>query len=240
MKLSDLKGLFKKSEASIISIENPYGDYYLVKMKPESGKTWIAGEHGIFKFPNHPVDGKKWRAFSLASIPEEGYVMIGTRTGEMVSDYKKKLLAMEVGDKVAITGPFGWFKVQDEHTPIIMVAGGVGITPFRALLKQLEKDPNRPIELIYSASDYYLFEEEIQEIVLNNKAISLCKTKTHQETNDAVNRMVEQYKDNGYYYISGSWSFIKAIKGQIKGAGVKNKKIIYDPFLGYKKIVKKS
>lgn len=233
MKLSDFKGLFKKATLTIESVENPYGDYYEVKMKAEPGLSWTPGEHGIFKLPGRKIDGKKWRAFSVASVPEEGVMTIGTRSGKEISSFKKEMISMKKGDKVAVTGPFGWFKVQDSMSPIVMIAGGVGITPIRALLKQLEKDSTRSIELVYASSDYYLFDEEIEAIAAGNEQITLQKTSENQETGSAVSALATQHKGNAYYYISGSQPFIGAIKKQITAKGVKGNRIISDPFMGY-------
>lgn len=233
MKLSDFKGLFKKSMLTFESVTNTHGDYYEIKLKPESGALWIPGEHGIFKLPNNKVDGKKWRIFSVASIPEEGVMIIGTRTGEDISSFKKELISMKKGDQVSITGPFGWFKIKDSVTPIVMIAGGVGVTPIRALLKQLENKLSRSIEVVYASSDYYLFEEEIQAIANNNEKITLHQTGNGEETSAALAELTSKYKDNAFYYVSGSQPFIGAIKKQITEKGVKKNRIISDPFLGY-------
>ena len=37
MKISDFKGIFKKSTLTIVSIENKYGDYYQITTTPEAG-----------------------------------------------------------------------------------------------------------------------------------------------------------------------------------------------------------
>lgn len=233
MKISDFKGLLKKSIVTIESIENTNRDYYQVKMKPEIGSKWEPGEHGVFKLPDNKVEGKKWRAFSIASVPEEEIMTIGTRTGEDVSAFKKELISMKKGDKVAIRGPFGWFKIQDSSSPIVMIAGGVGITPVRALLKYLEKDDSRPVELIYSSSDYYLFEEEIEEIVLGNEKLTLHKTHTRAETDEILSKLVNKYEGSAYYYISGARPFIRNIKKKITATGINGNRVINDPFFGY-------
>lgn len=233
MKLSDFKGLFNRATLTIESVRNPFGDYYEIKMKAEPGLTWNPGEHGIFKLPGRKIEGKKWRAFSVASDPGEGVMTIGTRTGKEISSYKKELISLKKGDKVAVTGPFGWFKIQDSVSPIVMVAGGVGITPIRALLKYLEKDVTRPVELVYSSSDHYLFMDEIEAIAASNKQITLYKTSSKEETARRVTELASKYKMHAYYYISGSQPFIGAIKKYITGKGVKGKRIINDPFFGY-------
>ena len=233
MKLSDFKGIFEKSILTIESIRNVYGDHYEIKLKPADGAMWEAGEHGIFTLPNNKIKGKKWRGFSLASVPEEGVIILGTRTGKKISSFKKELISMKKGDQVSIRGPFGWFKIQDSVTPMVMVAGGVGITPIRSLLKQLENDLARPIELVYVSSDYYLFEDEIQAIVRNNEQITLYKTCTKEDSSVLLAKLAVKYGNNAFYYVSGSRKFIVSIKKQIKAKGVKKGRIINDPFFGY-------
>lgn len=233
MKISDLKGIFKTSILTVDSVVNNYGDYYTVKMIPEKGLTWEPGEHGIFKLIDKKIKGRKWRVFSLASIPEEGFVMVGTRTGKEISNYKNELISMKKGDKISLRGPFGWFKVQDSTSPMVMVAGGVGITPIRAIIKQLEKDENRPVELVYAASEYHLFDEDIQEVIAKNKKIEIHKTFSSEETELVLANLVAKYNNKAFYFVSGSSSFISSIKKNIKVKGIKGKRIISDLFIGY-------
>lgn len=233
MKISDFKGLFKKSILKVDSVENNYGDYYTLKMIPEKDLTWDPGEHGIFKLVNKKPKGRKWRVFSVASTPEEGVVIVGTRTGNEISSYKKALISMKKGDKISVRGPFGWFKIQDSTSPIVMVAGGVGITPIRAIVKQLQQDKNRPIELIYASSEYHLFGDEIQELMANNNKMEIHKTFSSEDTRVILSKVIEKYENKAFYFVSGSPSFISSIKKQIKTKGVKGKRIISDLFIGY-------
>lgn len=140
---------------------------------------------------------------------------------------------MKKGDEVSVMGPFGWFKIRDSFTPIIMIAGGVGITPIRALLKKLEADNSRPIELIYSSSDYFLFEDEIKNIANNNPNINFKKNTSKNETTKTLESLIEKYNSNGFYYISGSRKFIDSYKKLIKSKDIKSNRIIIDPFIGY-------
>ena len=109
--------------------------HYTVKLKNDTGLTWVPGEHGIFTLPSKKIEGRKYRLFSIASIPEEGFILLGTRTGKEISSFKQALLTMKPNEKVALRGPFGWLKIQDETSPIVMFANGVGIALIRALLK---------------------------------------------------------------------------------------------------------
>ena len=233
MKLSDFKGLFNRSTLTFISAENPFGDYWRIRLKPAAETVWIAGEHGIFTLPGKRIKGKAWRAFSVASIPQEGEIIIGTRTGEEVSNFKKALINMKPGDKVNVLGPFGWLKIQDKKSPVVMAAGGVGITPIRALFKLLENDSARPINLVYQSKDYYLFGDELLAIASANPAITLQMTKTKEDTESSLTDLFRQFGNKAYYYISGPRPFIKTIKSYMKGNGIKGGRILIDPFYGY-------
>ena len=163
MKLSDFGGLLKKTELKFISAENVSGDYWVVKLEPAKGMTWIPGEHGIFTIPGKKLTGKKWRAFSVASTPREGNILLGTRTGAITSNFKNALFSLKPGEKVNVRGPFGWFKLQKGEKQIVMFATGVGITPIRALAFELKEHPEVNAELIQTGK-YHLFREEIEKL----------------------------------------------------------------------------
>ncbi len=232
MKLSDFKGLFKKAFLEVIEVNNPYQDYYTVKMRYPEKLTWIPGEHGLFSLPDHKINGKKWRAFSVASSPDEGYMLIGTRTGKEISSFKNVLINLKQGERVKIQGPFGWFKLFNNNKPVVLIAGGIGITPIRSLLTVLQNKKIKT-EIIYSSRDYYLFENEIDNIVTNNDKINQHKSKDRIETLNSIKSAVNLLNNEATYYISGSMGFIKSIKTELKSNGIKNNNIINDPFLGY-------
>lgn len=233
MKLSDFKGLFKKSITTIEKIENPFEDYYTIQLKPSNGFQWSPGEHAIFKLPESKIDGKKWRAFSIASITEEGFILIGIRTGENISSFKKALISSSIGTKVKMTGPFGWFKLQDNISPIVMVAGGVGITPIRGLAKKLENNTSRDITILYASNGNYLFGDELEKIADKNSKIKLIKTTNAGMTTEELNKLAALYGQKAWYYLSGSQNFIKGMKDIITNTGITEKRVINDPFIGY-------
>lgn len=207
MKFNDIKGVIKKGEFPVESVENPYGDYYTIKLKIDAGLTWI---------------------------PEEGFILIGTRTGKEISGFKQALLTMEPNEKVTMRGPFGWLKIQDETSPIVMFASGVGITPIRALLKQLEFNTNRPVEIVYSSSGYYLFGDEIETITRNNPMIQSYKMASRKETTAKLDELADQYGNAAYYYNSGASAVLRSVKKQYIDKGIKKDRIISDTFIGVK------
>ena len=104
------------------------------------------------------------RPLSVASIPSENEVLLGTRTGKEASEFKKTLINLKKGETLKMRGPFGIFKFQDESSPVVLFASGVGITPIRAMLKSLSKSNSRPVHLVYVANGYHLFDDELLEL----------------------------------------------------------------------------
>lgn len=233
MKLSEFTGVFKTSLATIISIKNISEDYYVIELKTAPGITWKTGEHGIFTLPGKKVEGQKYRGLSIASIPSEGKLILGTRTGKTTSSYKKALFSMKPGEQIKMRGPFGGFLLQDDKTPIVLFASGVGITPFRAFLKELENNTNRPIDIVYASYQFYLFGDEIEKIVAGNKKMTLYKTVSVEETQKKMDDLTKKYKNEAFYYISGAPAVINSVKANLKTAGITDKRMISDVFMGY-------
>lgn len=233
MKLRDFKGLFKKYQLHLSTSKNPHGDYHLFDFNIPDNMTWTAGEHGIFSIPDKHITGKKWRAFSVASAPAEGVLKIATRIGSSPSSFKSALQSLKPGETIKIRGPFGWFKLQDQTSPVIMVAGGVGIAPIRALLKTAEKNNNRQISCIYSAPADHLFRKELEVINEKQPNIRIDFVNNRERVVSLLDEYTEQYGARAWYYLSGTPTMTKDIQKKIKGQKIPGKRIIIDPFLGY-------
>jgi len=221
------------SKGSIKSISNPFNDYYIVKIAVEENFKWDAGQYGIFKL-NTTIEGdKNQRIFSFASIMEENEILVGTRVGPKISKFKEIFLNLEVGDEIEIKGPMGKFMLRDNSEPIVMIAGGVGITPIRGLFKELEKDNLRDVNLVYSSMDNYLFLDDLQAVAKKDSKISVHTVTTPENTQSKIREMTKQYKNNAIYYVSGSPGLIKAIQNILAEEGIEKERIIFDSFMGY-------
>ena len=68
-----------------------------------------------------------------------------------------------------MSGPVGSFYLKDNN-PALLIAGGIGITPFRSILKQVEAEWNgdeKQIKLLYMDSKKsYLFKDEMDEMLI--------------------------------------------------------------------------
>lgn len=206
-------------------------EIYSFIFKPKKPFTWKAGQHGIFTLPHTRIEGKFWRAFSIASSSQELAVRISTIIKEEPSDFKKHLKALRKGDEITMHGPFGEFHTSDKISRIVGIAGGIGITPFRALLKDIASGviTHTELTLIYSA-EVYTYKEELDQLA-KHPSITIIYTATPEEVNAELDAQIEKLGNCASYFISGSPGMVMALRKKMKNAGIKH--IVNDSFKGY-------
>ncbi|MEI6494875.1 MAG: ferric reductase-like transmembrane domain-containing protein, partial [bacterium] len=116
------------------------------------GKTmaYQAGQFAFFSFKQDGLSAEN-HPFSLISVPEEPELKIIVKE---LGDFTRTLAQLKVGSLVAVEGPYGSFgqldaKVGGIQPKEIWIAGGIGITPFISLAKDLTKN-GRSADLYYS------------------------------------------------------------------------------------------
>ncbi|MCU1414995.1 MAG: oxidoreductase [Microbacteriaceae bacterium] len=92
------------------------------------------------------------RVFSVASAPGDGAVAFGVRMPESGSSYKRAIATLAPGARVRATSVGGDFVLpRDTTVPLLLVAGGIGITPFISQLRHIAGSGEaRDIVLVYS------------------------------------------------------------------------------------------
>ncbi|THG30641.1 ferredoxin reductase family protein [Naasia lichenicola] len=113
-----------------------------------------------------------WRAanpFSLSAPPSEHHLRL---TVKAVGESTRAIQTMKVGTRVFAEGPYG---AMTEHrrtgSGVLLIAGGVGITPMRALFESLDIDGDQ-LTLLYRASNEaeIIFRDELEEIAIHRGA----------------------------------------------------------------------
>jgi ferredoxin-NADP reductase len=116
------------------------------------------------ELPHDKPDGKgtkRW--FTISSAPYEKIIQITTRVTE--SSFKQALSHLDIGeDLLLLDTPHGSFVWLDDDRPLVFVAGGIGITPFRSILRQrvYDKLPLNATVIYSSRSSDMPFKNELQ------------------------------------------------------------------------------
>lgn len=128
-------------------------DTYTLHLEPKDPADMIAFKAGqwVYLHLSNP-DGTPWAraAYSIASAPEESGQRL--RLGiKLAGDFTKRGAKLMPDDVVGIQGPFGVFVTPQGENPLAMFAAGIGITPFRSMIRSLEaQGATRKVVLFYS------------------------------------------------------------------------------------------
>lgn len=134
--------------------------YSLILEKPENF-NFYPGQYLDVEVPVSDSRSES-RIFSISSSPSEDLIMLTYKTG--ITPYKKKLQSIKAGQIISSSHPAGTV-VIDDSSPIVMLAGGIGIAPHRSMIKwAADRNLNLPITLIYSNSDDdFIFKKELDQ-----------------------------------------------------------------------------
>jgi predicted ferric reductase len=114
-----------------------------------------AGQFFIWRFPGH---GRWWQAnpFSLSAAPDGESLRL---TAKAVGSTSAGLRHLPVGTRVFAEGPYGAFTaLQRTRDTMLLVAGGVGVTPIRALLEE-SSGPVIVLYRVHTEADAVLLDE---------------------------------------------------------------------------------
>lgn len=92
---------------------------------------------------------KEWHPFTIFSSPTEPNIMLSIKES---GDWTSTLGELLPGDKALIEAPFGVFSftLQPTNRPLVFIAGGIGITPLRSMLKYISDQAlQRDVTLLY-------------------------------------------------------------------------------------------
>lgn len=206
--------------------------FSLILEKPDNF-TFYPGQYLDIKLPVSDPDGDT-RAFTISSSPTEDFLMITPKKG--LSPFKKFMEELKAGDEIESSHPAGTFTL-DETEPAVFIAGGIGIIPFRSIIKYaVDNQLKTSMTLIYSNSDEdYPFKEELERwkddlskltIIYHNSSQNGRLDNTKVPT--AVGKTV-----NTIYYLAGSHSFVNSMEKILLDSGVDQTNIRYDRFDGY-------
>lgn len=176
------------------------------------------------------------RTFTISSSPTEDFVMITTKKG--VSKFKKAMEKLKSGDVINTTHPIGTFTL-DESSPAVFITGGIGITPFRSMIKYAYNYRlNTPITLLYSNSDSnFLFKKELGSWRKQLPNLTIHYIVTSQVGRLDKNSFLKLYPKpntpNIIYYLAGPPSMVDDFERMLLGLGVDQTDIRYDRFDGY-------
>lgn len=205
--------------------------------EPEGPLAWKAGQFIHCVLHHEPTDNRgsdRW--FTIASAPSEKSVMLTTRfTPQPGSTFKQALQNLKPGDAIEMSDLDGDFIVEDLAAQYVFIAGGIGITPFRSILKELDQ-AGKPVSatLLYGNRDEHIvFRDELDRFAQRNPKLNI-QYLIAPERLDAA-RIKKEFPDlkTPLFYVSGPEPMVEQLGQMLKDLGVPAEHLKQDWFPGY-------
>jgi ferredoxin-NADP reductase len=205
------------------------------------------GQYFFVTLPDvgHQDDKGLRRHITVVTSPnEKGILGFATRMRE--SAFKRSLGELPVGAEVEVEPPKGSFALpEDPSRPLVFVAGGIGITVFRSMLRYIREDrlPYR-VTLIFSNRDREstAFLDELQELEHELPGFRLVLTMTQDpgwagETRRIDSRFFRDYLGGGVdestFLVAGPPAMVEGVQQALDEAGVEEENVIAERYSGY-------
>lgn len=203
------------------------GQYLGVKLHPKGNEFDEIRQYSLSTTPN----GKHYRI----SVKREGTGDIKGVMSNYLHDH------LNVGDEIEAMPPAGDFVFKDKQTPVVLISGGVGLTPMQAILDTLAKQQySHPVSYLHACAHQgqHSFKEHVNSLKGQlNLSVHTWYEQADNEEESVLNGMMqlEAIKDSlpltdGEFYLCGPVGFMMFVKQQLLTLGVEADRIHYELF----------
>ncbi|WP_260399024.1 NO-inducible flavohemoprotein [Peribacillus simplex] len=226
--------------------------FYLKAKDQKAIASYKAGQYLTLKAA---IPGEKYthiRHYSLSESPGKDYYRISVKRENahddapagIVSNYLHK--QVQTGDTLEFAAPAGDFVLDHTELPVVLISGGIGITPLLSMLNTLaEKLPKRQVTFIHATtnSKTHAFKEHLAQLKNKNKHVTsfVCYSSPNEKDRVGHDFDKEGYVDldllqsivpskEAIFYFCGSLPFMEAIHKALQRWGVPREHIHYEVF----------
>ena len=211
-------------------------------LEPVDGKSVIAHQPGQYIGLRAVVDGVEQRRNYSLSAPTNGKcyrISVKREAGGKVSNYLHDQVS--VGDTVELFPPAGHFTLQASAKPLVLISGGVGITPTLPMLDAALKT-DRPITFIHCArgSQVHAFRSQIDALAKAHDQLKPLYVYDEVQDGESVaaqghltesllGQWLPASRDADVYFL-GPKPFMRSVKASLKKLGVPDEQVKYEFF----------
>ncbi|PWW27460.1 nitric oxide dioxygenase [Cytobacillus oceanisediminis] len=226
--------------------------FYLSPVDGGDIADYLPGQYISVKLNIQGEEFKHIRQYSLSDSPEKAYYRISVKKEEGTNEKPEGKISsylhneLKEGDQIEISAPAGEFVLEQTDQSIILLSGGVGITPMLSMLRHLDAlGMTNETAFIHAAinGNVHAFAKEVKNIEENNQ---LVKAYFCYENPSEKDKEEKSYNKEGYItsewlktivsnmdslvYMCGPVPFMQAMYEALLEAGFKKENIRYEFF----------
>jgi ferredoxin-NADP reductase len=210
---------------------------------------YVAGQAIDLTFPGarRPDPRGHVRPFSLAGAPGGTRITIATRIRQ--SPFKQELFDAPIGTPLQASDPWGDFTVPAGEMDVVFLAGGIGVTPFRAIVQDaIARSSPVEMSLIHSSRtpEETPFYDEFRRFSGSHTTLAYLPTMTQAERSahpwhgerrriDAafLRDVLSDDLAAAFYMVAGPPGFVTGVSAALAEIGVPAGRVLLDSFDGY-------
>ena len=218
-------------------------DFVLAK-KP--AYAYEAGQYVEVTLAHPRADSRGNRRYlTLASSPTEDTLRLGVKFYPESSSFKLAMLDAGAQSKLAVSPPAGDFTLpKDPSRKLAFIAGGIGVTPYRSMIKYLtDTNDRRDVVLLYGERhpDEFVYTDVfdqaaaklgIRTVYTVQDGPAGWRGRTGRITAETIKTDVPDFQER-LFYVSGSYPMVTSVTDALRGLGVPATHIKTDYFPGY-------
>jgi len=223
--------------------------FYLQPSDQECVSKYQAGQYIALHLHPEGEKNHQIRQYSLSGKFEQGRYRISVKKEKneqgdgVISNYLHDKLTN--GDTIQVSNPFGEFVLQETQRPVVLISGGVGITPLQAMLETIVgQSASREVNFVHGALDeeHHAFKDKLNNLTEAGKVKAHifyeninAKMQAHQQSAHQGVINIEAIKahlplSEAEFYICGPLAMMKAVYQQLKDLQVSEEQIFYEVF----------
>ena len=187
---------------------------------------FMAGQFAFFNFP--AINKREQHPFTISSHPNDDGMRITVKgLGDYTNELSKKL---NIGDIAKVEGPFGHFSSRYmKEREQIWIAGGIGITPFLSLAKDIHVNKVKLLWCV-NTEEEAIYAKELQATAKDNASLEVIIWASKEHGHLTADKLGLTEFTNKAFLICGPQILKESLRKQLKAKGVKSKQMYDEEF----------
>lgn len=196
---------------------------------------WRAGQHLHARIERGEPQEIVEEGMGIASAPFEGEILLLARWIKPLNAFRRVLHDLVVGDTLLVEGVAGELTVEEPARPLVFVAGGLGVAPFRSILFQLDRD-GTPLHLdmfYLNRDENFLFGDVLEDLIRRHPDARLHPFVGTSSIPEGALRAAVADAQAASYLVCGPPAMVEATRGVLRRFGAPDRNVRSEVLTGY-------